>query len=158
GAPADIGGPGLAPVVDGDDLGLDTQSFEHRAELGAQWREILPLVVHREDAPEARHQVAHYTPTPSRNGGAVMSPYRRVVWSSRLSLRGRTVDACGIPTMSMSRPRTLIRSSTRTARGAVFWTNTQPRGAAMRTTGCRASRTKSLNSSGVRNWRTGRAT
>src|ERR1043166_7949525 len=154
----DLGAPVLAAVVDEDDLELDAQSFEHRAELDPQWRGILLLVVHRDDDRETDHQVHDYTPTPSTNGRAVISRYRRVVWSSRLSRRGRTVGSRGIPTMSMSRPRTLIRSSTRTAIGAVFWTNAQPRGASMRTTGCRASRTKSLNSSGVRNWRTGRAT
>src|SRR5256712_8849950 len=70
----DLGAPVLAAVVDEDDLELDAQSFEHRAELGPQWREILLLVVHPDDDRETDHQGAPYTPTPSRNGGGPRSP------------------------------------------------------------------------------------
>src|SRR3989449_9944782 len=154
----DLGAPVLAPVVDEDDLELDAQSFEHRAELGPQWREISLPVVHRDDDRETDPQGGPYRPPPSRDEGGAGSRPKDAGCGPRPSPRGGDVARRGLPTMSMSRPRTLIRSSTRTALGAVFWTNTQPRGASMRTTGCRASRTKSLNSSGVRNCRTGRAT
>src|SRR2546430_9404011 len=76
----DLGAPVLAAVVDEDDLELDAQSFEHRAELGPQWREILLLVVHRGDDRETDHQGAHYTPTPPRNGGGPVWPPTNAGW------------------------------------------------------------------------------